>query len=249
MAEYLPTDETLMRYIDNEMSEKEREDFEKNITSDPALRQQLERLLMAKNAVGYYGLAQSVEAVRKEWEGKGASTGTEARIVPIKNYVRYIFAVACVLILIIGITTIYRYFRVSSDRVYEQTYIAYSPGTSRSQAETESPIEDAYRQKNFSKVIALAKESGMNSKQRLLLGLSYLETNQPSAAIRELEQIRSGDDPTYIPDAEFYLALAFLKNKEAAKALPLFQKIFRDKNHLYHQRVTQETINDVKKLM
>src|SRR4051812_38101818 len=100
MADYLPSDETLMRYIDNEMSEAEKENFEKNLTSDPALRQQVERLLMAKDAVRYYGLAQSVEAVRKQWEGKAASTATEAKIIPIKNYVRYIFAAACVLILI-----------------------------------------------------------------------------------------------------------------------------------------------------
>ncbi|HWJ90198.1 MAG TPA: hypothetical protein VNR87_03760, partial [Flavisolibacter sp.] len=63
MPDYLPSDETLMRYIDNEMSEAEREDFEKNLTSNPALRQQLERLLMARNAVGYFGLAQNVEAI------------------------------------------------------------------------------------------------------------------------------------------------------------------------------------------
>ncbi len=249
MAEYLPSDEILMRYIDNEMSEAEKEDFEKNLTSDPALREQLERLLMAKDAARYYGLAQSVEAVRKQWEGKMATTAQEAKIVPIKSYVRYIFAAASVIILVIAITTIYRYLSVSTDKIYQQTYIAYTPGTSRSEAGAAHPIEDAYRQKNYAEVIRLAQATQLDAKQQLLLGLSYLETGKASDAIKEFQLIRSGKDPTYIPDAEFYQALAYLKNKEAAKALPLFEKIFNDKNHLYHQQVTSETIHDVKKVM
>jgi hypothetical protein len=249
MADYLPSDEILMRYIDNEMSETEKEDFEKNLTSDPALRQQLERLLMAKDAVRYYGLAQSVEAVRNEWEGRVASGAPGAKIIPIKTYVRYIFAAACLIILIIGITTVYRYFSVSTDRIYQQTYIAYTPGTPRSEAGSSRPIEEAYRQKKFTEVIRLSEGAPLNARERLLLGLSYLETGNPAAAIKEFGTIRSGADPTYIQDAEFYQALAFVKNKEAAKSLPLFEKIFRDKNHLYHQRVTEETISDVKKVM
>src|SRR4051812_36375570 len=144
MADYLPSDEMLMRYIDNEMSEKEKDDFERNLTSDPALRQQLERLLMAKDAVQYYGLAQSVEAVRKQWEGKVALGAADAKIVPIKSYVRYIFAAACLIILIIGITTVVRYYSVSTDKIYQQTYIAYTPGISRSEGGTSRPIEEAY---------------------------------------------------------------------------------------------------------
>ena len=249
MPDYLHSDETLMRYIDNEMSEAEREDFEKNLTSNPALRQQLERLLMARNAVGYFGLAQNVEAIRKQWEGKSAPAGVDATIVPIKKYVRYIFAAACVVILAIGITTTYRYFALSSDKIYRQTYIAYTPGNSRSEAGTPRPIEEAYAQKNFKEVISRAQGVPLDSKDRLLLGLSYLEVNNPPAAVQQFDIIRSGSDPTFREDAEFYLALAFIKNKQPSKALPLFEKIFNDKTHLYHQQVTEETIRDVKSLI
>ncbi|HWJ90855.1 MAG TPA: hypothetical protein VNR87_07070, partial [Flavisolibacter sp.] len=82
-----------------------------------------------------------------------------------------------------------------------------------------------------------------------LLGISYLEVNNPPAAVQQFDIIRSGSDPTFREDAEFYLALAFIKNKQPSKALPLFEKIFNDKTHLYHQQVTEETIRDVKSLI
>ncbi len=39
-------------------------------------------------------------------------------------------------------------------------------------------------------------------------------------------------------DAEYYLALSYLKNNETAEALPLFKKIHNNKAHLYNNKVS-----------
>jgi hypothetical protein len=53
-----------------------------------------------------------------------------------------------------------------------------------------------------------------------------------------LNENRSGGKKVLNDDAEFYLALAYLKKGETKKSTDIFQKIHDNKNHLYNDQVT-----------
>ena len=81
----------------------------------------------------------------------------------------------------------------------------------------------------------------------MLIGLSYLQTNHPIQAVGFLQPLAlSAND--YRQDAEFYLALSHLKNKAYGKALPLMEKIRANPSHLYHEQLTADVVEKVKKL-
>jgi hypothetical protein len=125
--------------------------------------------------------------------------------------------------------------------------VAYKLPNTRS-ADAGSPIEKAYSEKNYSWIIGPGKAANPGSKEQLLTGLSYLELDRPKESIRCLDSLLTSTDNTYKQDAEFYLFLALIKNREYARALPLMEKINADPNHLYHSHVTAKTIRAVKLL-
>jgi hypothetical protein len=49
-------------------------------------------------------------------------------------------------------------------------------------------------------------------------------------------------------ETEYYLAMSYLANSEAAQALPILEKIKADKNHLYNERVENISSIDLKVL-
>src|SRR4051812_30157307 len=58
-------DELLMRYLDGELSDSEREEFEQQLQQDESLQQELESLQLAKQAVISYGLKEQVAAIHQ----------------------------------------------------------------------------------------------------------------------------------------------------------------------------------------
>ena len=67
-----------------------------------------------------------------------------------------------------------------------------------------------------------------------LAGNAFLTTHQPVKAIDAFTALQQINQPvnTHIfeEDAEYYLALSYLANREPAKAIPIFEKIHADRN-------------------
>jgi hypothetical protein len=47
-------------------------------------------------------------------------------------------------------------------------------------------------------------------------------------------------------ESEYYLSLALVQYKDYKAALPLMQKINKDPNHLYHEKISSKLIRKVK---
>ncbi|HWJ30554.1 MAG TPA: zf-HC2 domain-containing protein [Flavisolibacter sp.] len=241
MADFLPNEELLMKYLDNELSASERAALEEHLKEDEQLRQRLETLRLAKESVRYNELQNKVSNVRPQM---GRNT---KNVSPNRGWL-YVLAAACLLAVIIGIGIFLRN-SLSADKVYEEAYVQYSLDRSRSQKQEYTPVENAYQSQNYTEVIRLSQQGKHSAKEALLTGISYLNVNQPEKAMPYFEQIRQDSvDTTYRQDGEFYLGLAFLKAKQYDKSLELLRKIQSDPNHLYHPLVSEKVIHDVEKL-
>ncbi len=248
MDENLPLENELLQYLDNDMSAGDRKQFDERLQSDQQLRERLERLQLARETVKYYGINQQVANIRRQHEqvlSKNKKSG--ARIFSINKSFKYALAAACVFLIVISV----KYFWQNDtlpERIYQDTYVEYNVNTSRSQDNIHSPIEDDYRKKDFAGVIRLGKGATLDTKDRFLLALSYLLQNNSSAAQPLFDSLCQESKGPYRQDAEFYLALAYFKNKEYARSLPLLKKIHDDERHLYHKQVSDQTIREVEKL-
>lgn len=250
MAEDLPEESGLIRYLDDEMSPAERSGFEALLDKDPGLREQLEHLRMAKEAIVYYGIQQQVAQARAHWKPVQAVEETDrgkAKVFSMRQTWRYLIAAASIIIVFMlarGLFTA----PLSPEKIYQETFVDYNPGSFRSQQATGSPLERAYQQKNYNGVVLLGRQDSLRAKEQLLLGIAYLKLNDARAAIQRLEALEKRADTTYRQDAAFYAGLAYLKDKQYDRALSMLKKIQADPHHLYHNQISEKTIKNIESL-
>ncbi len=126
----------------------------------------------------------------------------------------------------------------NTDSVFKEMYSAYIAGE-------EDPVEvsefyEAYRGGRYAKVLSATKEDdqqmGAGNKNSeaerymdLYKGLAYLGSNKPDSAISKLDAVmrkRSKTSKLYY-DAQWYVALAWLKKKETGQALMIAKDIWQ----------------------
>jgi tetratricopeptide (TPR) repeat protein len=233
------TPDMLIQYLDNELPGQERLHVESQLASDPELQQQLEKLKLAQQAFKMYARRQHVSSIHAEMM-KELPRKTAAKA-PVRILRMAMRAAALVLVLLV-IAGLVQYSLLDANRLYRSQYGYYTLGTSRDAAGV-SALEKSYREHNTQQVIALYESNA--SKQpgdHFLAGQTYLSVNDPQKAIAAFEaQLKANeavDLKPYQDDAEYYLALAWLRAGRTDKALPLFEKIHNQPAHAYHDQVS-----------
>src|SRR5215204_7499962 len=171
----------------------------------------------------------------------------------IRRIVRYSVAVAASILLIFVCIEGYNFYRLSPDRLFAENYTAYERRTTRVENDsTGSQLEKAYREKNYAEVININKNSVLSVKDIFLTGMSYLETNDLPKAISSYQVVIADvkDDKTSVlkDAAEYYLALAYLKNNDYDQSIELMNTIHDNPSHLYTKKFSRKYIKRVKRL-
>jgi tetratricopeptide (TPR) repeat protein len=82
--------------------------------------------------------------------------------------------------------------------------------------------------------------------------MSYLELKNPAKAIEAFRGIVSTNETDagkiWQDETEYYLALAYIANRDYDFALELLEKIKQEPAHTYHERVSAKLIRQVKAL-
>jgi tetratricopeptide (TPR) repeat protein len=250
MDEFLPTEKLLVRYLDNEMSGEEKKAFEMRLQTDPSLSEELESLRIAREAITLYGLRMAVREASEQRKTMLPPSQTQqpARIIRMNRRLRFAFAIASCLVLLIGGIVLYKTSAPSPESIYQEAYVSYNLTDTRAAGTHFTPVEQAYQQKNYQEVLHLAQLQKLAPEELLLSGIAALESHKTTLAISYLTTLAGTDDLTYRQDAEYYLALAYLANKDYQKALPLFRKIAGNPEHLYHHQITENAVRELEDL-
>ena len=239
----------MIDHLDNLLSGVSTLEAWEMIHDDKDIAKEWNTLLFAIDGIREAGLNEQVSAIRKQYEAQQSS---KPAVVIIRTMYRNAYRVAAVLFLFVGSATVYKYTSVNSGSVYNEYYSSFELNTSRSST-TEDPIELAFRNKNWEEVISLSDiPRPRQMKAEFLVAMANMELKKYYKAIDEFKQIiaaneKSGD--SYFQDeAEYYLAMSYLANNDAAQALPILKKIKADKNHLYNERVNNISTIDLKVL-
>lgn len=250
MDKDLPIEDDLQRYFDKEMNATEQQAFEKKLQTDPLLQQQLERLKLLSDSISYYGILNQVKEVRKlqEAEIKKAKATSETKVIRMNKTWRMAIIAAASIILIISLGITYTIYQLSSDKVFAENYVPYTINNTRSGQNQNTKVEEEYARGNFKNVISLSAQGSLTNQDELLEGISFMQLNQWQNAIAQFRKIVTENENSFKQDAEYYLALTYIKNNEYSNALPLLEKIKADPDHLYHNQISQKLIREVKLL-
>ncbi|WP_316830479.1 hypothetical protein [Pedobacter aquatilis] len=239
----------LIQYLDGSLDEAARLSFERELATDGGLRAELANMETARQAIRHYGLKAELADIHRE-----VMESTAAPAVPLKLHrpgrFGRLYKIAAGICVVILLALLYKINRVSGDKLYQEQFVAYSIDTDRGAANTDA-IAAAYMQGDYEKVRSLY--AGLNTasqSDRFLAGQAYLALKQPAKAA-ELFKVIAGDGSdanAFHDDAEYYLALSYIADEQFAMALPIMDKIYADSNHLYHEKVSLSTLNDLKLL-
>jgi len=239
----------LVRYLDGELTGEEKDALEQQLGIDPALQEEFANLRLAREAVRQYGLRKQVAAIHDSMIKE--LRPPVRRIGSVRRVIRYSVAVAAAIVLIVGSFLAYKFYTLSPNKVFASRYQSYELITTRGNDKSDKPIEKAYREKNYQEVKRIHKTGEDNSvKAEFLNGMASLETSDQSGAIRSFNEVltlnKQSAKPVMDDEAEYYLALAYLKNRDYDLSLALLEKIRDEKDHLYHSKVTTKFIRQLK---
>ena len=244
-------EDILVRYLDGELTAEEKDELEEQLEANEELQEELDRLRHTREAIRLYGLKQNVKDIHADMI-KELRPG-QKKIKRISKIARYTIAVAASLLLLVGAYLIYNFATLSSDKIFASRYHPYELVTLRDGSSTESPIEKAYRQKSYKSVVSIHKSGkDLSAHDHFLCGAAALELKDNTTAIDCFRSAilanKSASQADLADEAEYYLALAYIRNKDFDFALGLLRSIRDDQDHLYNKQVTPRLINRVKML-
>lgn len=173
---------------------------------------------------------------------------TVKKVSKVQRVVRYgVAGIATVLLIFVCIEA-YNFYSLNPSKLFNEKYKAYelpaAPDT------VESGIMKAYREKKYDVVINLNANSVLTVKDIFLTGNAFLETSDLSKAISSYQVVLADvkNDAPLKDAAEYYLALAYLKNNDYDQSIELMNSIRDNTSHSYTRKFTRRYINRVKRL-
>ncbi|MBI5858591.1 MAG: hypothetical protein HZB42_13210 [Sphingobacteriales bacterium] len=244
--------EKLVQYIDGELTGAEKESIEQSLASDKALQDELQSLKATREAVRQFGLQQKVTAIHQQMMEE--MTQPVKKLNSSRRIFRYSMAVAASLVLIIGGYMGLKFYTLSSQKVFASNYHSYELSTLRDGDTAQvSQVEKKYREKNYKEVTILFEKDADNSvKEIFLSAMSYVELGNNTKAIEGFKRVLAVNQAAGTngmnDEAEYYLALTYIRNGDYDFAFELLRKINDDSQHTYHDKVGNKLIRQVKML-
>lgn len=242
----------LVRYMDGDLTGAEKIKLEESLGGDPVLRAEYDSLLQTRAAIRHYGLRQKVATLHHEMMEEMKTP--VRKLSPVNKTFRYGLAIAASIVLLVGAWFAYQFFTLSPGKVFSANYRSYEPGTLRDGGSMETTgAENAYREKNYQEVIRI-HDAGKNLTPRIefLCGVAALELHDDAKAIQCFREVLHADATTgegiMKDEAEYYLSLSYIRNRDFDFALPILLKIKNDPEHKYNSEVSSRLIWKVKML-
>jgi tetratricopeptide (TPR) repeat protein len=257
MSNSTHNDETVLNYLDGILPEGEKQAFESRLKTEAALQEELEGLQLAREAVKSYGLKEQVAGIHKEMMQELKQPAPVRKISSFRRIIRYsVAAAASIIVIFLGVQG-YNFYQLSPEKLFNDEYKGYDL-TVRDNG-TASPVEKDFTAKNYKAVVDQVKRNqsplasqGVTTKDILLSGLSNLELKNSAAAIADFKTVieieKASPASGLKEDAEFYLALAYLRNKDYDQAIELMNQLKGTAGHTYQKEFSNAFIRKVRML-
>ena len=246
--------EQLNRYFDGELTGSEKTTFEAELAASPELQESLKALSLSKYAVNRLGILQQVSAIHTEFTGNQEKTEIPVHT-PVRkiNWKRYAVAAAAAIIITLGVVWLMPPGKnnMNAQDLYASVYKPYSNEQIRSGGSAQ--LEKEYAARNFKQVIALYPTlSNTGAKEKLLTACAYIENGETTPAVNLLlalqQDNRVNQTSAFGDDAEYYLALCYLKQGNLKDAGVLLTKISNNPAHPYSDKITAAFMKQFNKL-
>ncbi|MFA0964144.1 tol-pal system YbgF family protein [Roseivirga sp. BDSF3-8] len=233
-------------YLEDTMEEKERQKFEKELLEDPELRDAHDQFVTLIGGIQYatrnemYRKLQKLEAGLEDPELTGESkAGKRARVVSMwrKPWVASL-AAAITLLFITTVVLLTGQRNVPGNELFAQSFSPYPNivmATQRGGNEERNTLQKAfyaYDRENYDEAIGYfsqVPESEYDASVLLYMGNAYLASGKAQDAEDIFKNVIKNYEQFNV-QAEWYLALSYLKQDRKAEARKMLQKLTMGQN-------------------
>ena len=232
-------DQKIQAYLDNEMSDSDRTEFEDLLRTDEELKKEVDDLLQLNSdllAAGH----DSFKAEVNQWESKHKNGLAKARVY---NLLAIAATVAVVFF-------IFNYFTGEKDPDNEKLYAAYySPYQDMILTRGESVDSEnilykgmtAYNEMDYQIAAELLEQYRINNRENygvaLYLAISQTELGRYEPAIRNYQTAMQ--DPMFVQQAQWYLALLYIRKNDNASAVSVLNEIRSNDEHFMNKQAEE----------
>jgi hypothetical protein len=238
----------LIDYLDKQLSGEESGQAEQMIQQDPAAAREFQYLKLAVDTVRRDAIQARVSAVRQSVENNAARTVKPPGAILHRMYSGSLRIAAIVLLFLVS-AVVYKYISVNNVSVYNRQFSGYELGTLRGPGAHDSQSE-AYRNKNWNEVVAdYNAENNPTRKSVFLAAMAQMELAHFPQAVALFEKILNADaagNDSFREEAEYYGALAYLRNHQADKGIAMLARIKADTSHTYWPLAARLSAMDMK---
>jgi tetratricopeptide (TPR) repeat protein len=228
--------ELIERYLKKELSEFENTAFQQRLLSDRDFKVHYDEVRTSISGIQYSARKAVLEELKKfdsTLPGISGRKGSGRTISPIV----YFGIAASILILVVSTVLIYRFSNeVNPEQLYQSYYTIYPnivDPTQRNDTTSANVISPGFRQYdlgNYEEAVSEFNESlkeGDNEFVLFYLAISYLELNRLNEAIEHFHNYIQNYS-SLKSQAQWYLALSYIKNEQLANARIPLQLIAED---------------------
>jgi tetratricopeptide (TPR) repeat protein len=219
------------RYNAGEMSETEKQWFQKEIEGNEKLRNEVnlrkrtDEILKNQNVISLRNKLSEIEKSRSK-----QSASVDKFRIPV--YIRYAAVISA--LVLIGSLVIFPGKSLSNQEIMNQYYKPYEPAANQRSAHSDADADftlalEFYNTHDYNKAAILFNkvlEKKPNDMQTVLLkGVSNFEEKRYPEAKQSFGKVIDDKNNLYIDQAEWYLALCYINTNEKEKAQSLLTKI------------------------
>jgi tetratricopeptide (TPR) repeat protein len=178
------------------------------------------------------------------------SNNSALKTIPLKRVLRVATAVGAIVLLLLLLWRGYHIYQLSVDKIYKESYVPYKIANAPiTDTTTFTTIELYFAEGDYMEVVKLSKGLlSVTDRERLLIGIAYLQKEEYLPAISWLKRIADLEGTPYQEAAEYYLTLTHLRNEDYDRTIELMQQITSNNNHPYRKQFTYRMIREVRLL-
>lgn len=229
----MPADHTekIDQYLFNAMSDSEKKAFETEVNQNNDLAKELSIQKEMIELIELIDTKNKIEAVNYEQKKPEEKPEKNFRIHPI-----YYLAAASFLVFMGSFLVLNKLSNNGFKNIANQNYQAYllSDERSTNPAEaigTKDKAIQLYQQAKYKEAIPHLKQIAEDeSVHQLILGISYFEINDYTAALQHFKSLIDDEDLLYINEAHWYAAITQLQMNEPEDASENLMRILNDEN-------------------
>jgi tetratricopeptide (TPR) repeat protein len=172
-----------------------------------------------------------------------------APVAKVRRIISPAMQIAAIFIVVMGLAVVIKIANTHPQGIFENNYTAYDLGVTRGE-DAPKEIEKAYRAKNWGAVYTAFQTTHTKTQEDYFLtAMARMEQKDYYEAIsllKTLIQFNASREPLFRDEAEYYVAMNYLATGQSAQALDLFDKIKADPRHLFHTRVENMSVLDMR---